>query len=201
MVLGRKFVHLKMNTFAKAGRIALSHLFRKKKEVFPTNRYEEMGMMKVLPREVFTSDEPIELEKEYLAHVVGALGREKDYKIFFWSVETGLTEILLVSSENEGKLSDLICRFTEGPITHVIVAQKRMYDADEECYEVDDGNYNDDSFILVQEKIIIYSLTEKQKQYISNRIHNEQLDQFESVEEFTFYHGYFPEKGIVGGKR
>ncbi|HUC88714.1 MAG TPA: hypothetical protein VMR49_01650 [Candidatus Paceibacterota bacterium] len=184
-----------MNTFAKAGRIALSHLFTKK-ELFTTTRYEEMGMVTVFPREVAMSKYPIDLEEEYLGHMVGTLGREKNYKIFFWSVEMGLTEILLVSGENEGKLSDLLCRFAEGTITHIVIAEKYEWDSSSRVeWELRKNKENSNAINqCVIEKVSVYSMTEEQKRYITGRIHNEELDQFESEEEFTFNHGYFSER-------
>src|SRR5689334_3524042 len=112
-----------MNTFAKVGRIALEHLFLKK-EIFGTTRYENMGMVTVLPRIVTISKEPINLYKEYLGHMVGTLGRERNFKIFIWSVELGLTEIMLLPDENEGQLHNLLFRFVKGNITHVVIAEK-----------------------------------------------------------------------------
>ena len=182
-----------MNTFAKTGRIALLHLFNKKEKIFKITRYEEVGMVTLFPREVSMCAFSIDLEKEYLGHMVGTLGREKNYKIFFWSVEMGLTEILLVSDENEGKLSDLLCRFAEGTITHVVIAEKYEWDSSSGIEWHLNENPNDDHHCSI-EGVVIYSLTEEQKRYITDRIHNEELDQFESAEDFTFSHGYFPEK-------
>lgn len=135
----------------------------------------------------------VDLDKEYLGHMVGTMGREKNYKIFFWSVEMGLTEILLVADENEGKLSDLLCRFTKGQITHIVIAEKYEWDGYEEIewHLCEDRNETSHRSI---EKIVIYSLTEEQKRYISDRIYNEELDEIESDEEFAFKHGYFPVK-------
>src|SRR3989344_3322412 len=175
-----------MNTFAKVGRIALLHLFSKKEGIFGTTRYQTLGLESSFPRKVSISKEEIYLEKEYLSCVVNAYGRHNSYRIFMWSVELGLSEILL-SRDNEGKLIDLICRCSEGPLTHIVIA-------------VEYRDHNDDSS-KEGEEIIIYSLTDEQKRIISDRIHNEELDQFESEEDFAFNHGYFPEKGIVGGKR
>lgn len=192
-----------MNTFAKTGRIALLHLFNKKEEIFKTTRYEEMGMVTVFPREVAMSKFPIDLEEEYLGHMVCTLGREKNYKIFFWSVEMGLTEILLVSGENEGKLSDLLCRFAEGTITHIVIAEKYEWDSSSRVeWELRKNKENSNAINpCVIDKVMIYSLTDEQKRSIADRIHNEELDQFENAEDFTFSHGYFPEKGIIGSKK
>jgi len=191
-VLGRKSVHLKMNTFAKVGRIALSHLFSKK-VIFGTTRYEDMGMVNVGTRSVTTSPDPIYLEKEYLGCVVNAYGRQNDYKIFLWSVEMGLSEIILIPNHNEGRLIDLVSRFAEGPVTHIVIAEKHKWeDIDPVDWHL--GRNTDSAPQHSQEEVIIYSLTEEQKQSIANHIHNEELDQFESDEEFTFKHGYFPKK-------
>lgn len=175
-----------MNTFAKAGRIALLHLFSKKEGIFGTTRYQALGMESSFPRKVSVSKEEVCLEKEYLSCVVNAYGRHNSYRIFMWSVELGLSEILL-SRDNEGKLIDLICRCSEGPLTHIVIT------AEYRDFEFDSSKE--------YEEIIIYSLTDEQKRIISDRIHNEELDQFESEEDFTFNHGYFPEKGIVGGRK
>ncbi|MCC6198793.1 hypothetical protein IT401_01085 [Candidatus Nomurabacteria bacterium] len=181
-----------MNTFAKVGRIALSHLFSKK-VIFGTTRYEDMGMVNVGARSVTTSSEPVILEKEYLGCVSNAYGRQNHYKIFLWSVEIGLSEIILIPNHNEGRLIDLISRFAEGPITHIIIAEKKSWqDIDSVDWEL--GRNTDDAPWHSGEEVIIYSLTEEQKQSIANYIHNEELDQFESDEEFTFKHGYFPKK-------
>lgn len=185
-----------MNTFAKVGRIALSHLFTKKEKIFETTRYEEIGLTKVFPRTISTSNCLVDLDEKYLGHMVGTMGREKNYKIFFWSVEMGLTEILLVSDENEGKLSDLICRFAKGPVTHIVIAEKYEWNdtlgmAWHLSEDIDESNH------CVVEHVMIYSLTEEQKQYLANRIQNEEFDQLENEEDFTFDHGYFPENGIV----
>lgn len=182
-----------MKTFAETGRIALLHLFNKKEKIFETTRYEEIGLTKVFPRTISTSSCPVDLDEKYFGHMVGTMGREKNFKIFFWSVEMGLTEILLVSDENEGKLSDLICRFTKGQITHIIIAEKYEWN-DHLGMRWDLSEDIDESHHCVVEHITIYSLNEEQKQYLNNRIMNEELDQFESEDEFTFNHGYFPKK-------
>jgi len=165
-----------MNTFAKVGRIALMHLFTKKVGVFGTTRYQELGIESIFPRKVSISKEEVNLFKEYYSCVVNAYGRHNSYKIFMWSVELGLSEIL-ISRDNEGKLIDLIHRCSEGPLTHIVIA-------------VEYRDHNDDSS-KEGEEIIIYSLTDEQKRIISDYIHNKELDQFESDEEFTFNHGYF----------
>jgi hypothetical protein len=174
-----------LNTFAKAGRIALLHLFSKKEGIFGTTRYQELGMASKFPRKVTISTEPVNLERKYLSCVVNAYGRHNSYRIFLWSVELGLSEILL--SRVDGKLLDLICRCSDGPLSHIVIATVHR-------------DHNDDSS-TESEEIIIYSLTDEQKRYISDTIYNAELDQYESEEDFTFSHGYFPEKGIVGGKR
>lgn len=179
-------IFYKMNTFAKAGRIALLHLFSKKEGIFGTTRYQELGMASSFLRKVSISKKEINLEKKYLSCVVNAYGRHNSYRIFMWSVELGLSEILL-SRDNEGQLIDLICRCSDGPLSHIVIA-------------VEYRDHNDDSS-KESEEIIIYSLNEEQKRYISDKIHNDELDQFESAEDFTFSHGYFPKKGIVGTKR
>lgn len=181
-----------MNTFAKIGRIALLRLFTNKEKIFTTTRYEEMGMVKVLLRKVSTAKEQIDLEEEYLGHMVATLGREKNYKIFFWSVELGLTEILLRSHRNEGRLLDLLCRIAGGTFTHVVVAEKREWD---DYTELDFhlGKNRDNAQKFAQEEITIYSLTKEQKADIANHIHKFGCDP-DSIEEFTRYHGYFPEK-------
>lgn len=186
-----------MRTFAKAGRIALLHLFEGKKVIFNTTRYEEMGIVRVLPRKVYISKEVIDLEKEYLGHMVGVLGRENNYKIFFWGVEMGLTEILLVSDENEGKLSDLLCKFVGGTITHIVIAEKEEWDSpwgDWKTRKEFAEKGVDMSQPCSMERVTIYSLTEEQKGHLANRIHNKELDMIESEEEFIFHHGYFPVK-------
>lgn len=184
-----------MKTFAETGRIALFHLFKKKERIFETTRYEEIGLTKVFPRTISTSSCPVDLDEMYLGHMVETMGRENNFKIFFWSVEMCLTEILLVSNENEGKLSDLICRFAKGPITHIIIAEKYEWnDALGMAWHLSE-DINESNHCVV-EHIIIYSLSEKQKQYLHNRILNEEFDQFESDEEFTFKHGYFPKKVV-----
>ena len=182
-----------MKTFAETGRIALFHLFKKKEKIFETTRYEEIGLTKVFPRKITTSSCPVDFDEKYLGHRVGTMGREKNFKIFFWSVEMGLTEILLVSDENEGKLSDLICRFAKGPVTHIVIAEKYEWN-DALGMEWNLSEDIDESNHCAVEDITIYSLSEEQKQYLLNRIQNEEFEQFEGEEEFTFNHGYFPQK-------
>lgn len=165
-----------MNTFAKVGRIALMHLFTKKEGIFVPTRYQSLGIASSFPKKVSISKEEIDLEKDYLSCIVNAYGRHNSYKIFMWSVELGLSEIL-ISRDNEGKLIDLIHHCSEGPLTHIVIA-------------VEYRDHNNDSS-KEGEEIIIYSLTDEQKRIISDYIHNKDLDQFESDEEFTFKHGYF----------
>ncbi len=175
---------IQMNTFAKNGRNALLHLFSKK-ELFGATRY---------PREVTVSKHSIDLEDEYLGHKVGTSEREDHYQIYFWSIEMGLTEILLVSGKNEGKLSDLICRFAKGSVTHIVIAKKIRWgrftagEWESKIRENPDSNHG------ATDKVMIYSLTERQIKSINDRIDNEELDQFESAEDFTLSHGYFPKK-------
>lgn len=161
-----------MNTFAKAGRNVLS-LFFAKKEIFSTTRYEEMGMVRVLPRKVIISKEPIDLEKEYMAHMVGSLGRENNYKIFLWNAELVLNEIILVSNEYEGKLIELMIELmaesTISTPTHIVIAEKKEWDDFSEL-DFNLGKSRDKAQQYSQEEVTIYSLNEKQKQIITSSV-------------------------------
>ncbi len=176
-----------MNTYAKAGRIVLSLYFAKKEKIFSTDEFEQMGMVRVLPRKVIVAKEPIDLEKEYLAHMVQTLGREHDYKIFFYDVaqlEFPIEEIELISNEREGRLIDLmVWGYLDTP-THIVIAEKKSWQDD--C-ENDEDYYS-------QEEITIYSLTEEQKQFIESSIVSYIASQFESKEDFTSNHLEFPKK-------
>jgi len=162
-----------MKTFAKTGRDALLHLFAKK-EIFRSSRYEEMDIVRTYPRVITLSKKPINLEQEYLAHMIGVLGREKNHKIFLWNVEAGLNEIKLESDENEGKLIDLITLSTSNLPTHIVVAEKEEWN-DSSMVPWDlklrlAKNNTEMAQPCSVERITIYSLIEIQKQEIAQNI-------------------------------
>lgn len=178
-----------MNTFSKAGKADLLNLFRRKKEIFTTTRYEDMGMVQVFPRIVEVSKDPVDLEREYLGCITNAYGRQNHYKIFIWAVELPLIEIILVPHENEGRLIDLINRFAVGPITHVIIAEKKEGDSG-----ISLDSRVDKTQSYSQEHIQIFSLIDAQKKWIERERVKMEGCEFESDQEFTFQHGYFPKK-------
>lgn len=162
-----------MKTFAKTGRDALSHLFAKR-EIFSSSRYEDLEMVKTYPRVVTVSKKPINLEQEYLAHMVGVLDREKNYKIFLWNVESGLKEVQLESDENEGKLINLITDSEYLDPTHIVIAEKEEW-TDSSSFPWDvklklAENDVEAGQPCSVERVNIYSLNEEQKREISEKM-------------------------------
>ena len=179
-----------MNTHSKTGKDVLIRLFRNKR-IFSFKediRMEKPGTIRFLPRKIWADTDLLDLEEESSSYNY-IQGVEEERKIYFWSVEMGLTEILL-GDKNKGKLSDLLCRFAKGMITHVVIAHKEKWSWSNEFK----GQLTEDEPTTIQEEISIFSLTREQKQYISDRIFNEKLSELEDDSEFIFQHGYFPVK-------
>ncbi len=180
------------NTLAKRGKQLLMVYFSKK-EIFVTTRYEEMGMINVLPRKLSISSQPIDLEKVYKGHMVATLGRENNYIIFTWSTEFGLTQIKPVADEVEGSLIDLIswnARLYEVP-SHIIITQKKEWDDFTEI-EFQLGKNRDNANRYSQEEITIYSCTAEQQQFIWNSIDSEIESRSETEQDFMLNHRYAP---------
>lgn len=162
-----------MNTFAKIGKTALNLLFSKM-NIFGTVKIDgEKITFPSIPdnRIINISNEPIDLDGMYSSRQVitkGNYRREYEYKVYTWSVTTGLMEALLIDHEKKTLYSLVVFLHMRHQFpTHIVVAKRR-------------SAFYSRSFskLSESEEVTIYALTGEQKQLISDHVRVTNLRKF-----------------------